>query len=324
MKVVSAPSAGGPDALAVQHHSTPIPGHDEVLIAVVAAGVNRADILQREGLYPPPAGAPSWLGLEVSGVVQGVGSAVTNVSSGDQVCALLPGGGYAEYAAVHSTHVAPVPPGMGLIDAGALMEAACTVWSAMDSLGASKGQRILIHGGSGGIGTLAIQIAKAMGLWVATTAGGAHRTARCVELGADLAIDYRSAPFHTIIAEAGGVDLVLDILGAGALEDNLACLRPDGAMLIIGLQQGTRGTIPLATLLAKRLTIVGTSLRSRSIEDKARIVRAVIDEVWPLIPHAVAPVIHARLPLDDAAVAHRMVESGEVFGKVVLTTGHDA
>lgn len=322
MQVSTLSGFGGPDVLVIADKPRPAPAAGEVLIRVAAAGVNRADILQREGHYPPPAGAPDWLGLEVSGTVAEVGAGVTRWSPGDRVCALVPGGGYAEYVAVAQGAVLPVPDGLSMIQAAGLVEAACTVWSNLQAADARAGQTILIHGGSGGVGSVAIQIATAMGMTVITTARGGERTARCRELGADVAVDYAREDFVAAARELGGADVILDVVGAAYLERNLAALAADGTLVVIGLQKGTTASLNLGTLLTKRARLIGTTLRSRPPDQRDAIVAAVERDVWPWVPDRVAPVIHATYPLEQAADAHRALESGEVFGSLVLTVDH--
>lgn len=321
MKVVTFSDFGPPEVLAVAEVADPEPGPGEVRIDVAAAGVNRADALQRQGRYPPPPGAPTWPGLEVSGVVGAVGDGVTTFAPGDRVCALLPGGGYAERCVVREELALPVPDGLAEVEAAALVEAACTVWSNLRLAGARPGQTLLWHGGSGGVGTLAIQIAAAAGLIVATTARGPERVARCADLGATIAIDYSSEDVERVVTEAGGVDIVVDIIGAPRMAESLAVARVGGTVVVIGLQGGAHADIDLGTLLSKRLTLRGTTLRSRPSAEKAEIVAAVRSEVWPWIPARVRPVVGATFPLERAADAHRAIESGEVFGKIVLEVG---
>jgi putative PIG3 family NAD(P)H quinone oxidoreductase len=299
------------------------PGTGEVTVDVVAAGVNRADLLQRSGRYPPPPGAPDWPGLEVSGVVSTVGSGVSSRRVGDRVVALLEGGGYAEQVVVRETQVLPAPDGVDLVDAAALPEAACTAWSNLvDTAGLRAGEWVLVHGGSGGVGTIAVQLASALGAHVVATAGGAERAARCVELGAVAALDHRRDDFVAGVrsASAGhGADVVLDVVGARYLPDNVRVLAPGGRLVVIGLQKGRRGELDLGALMAKRALVTGTTLRSRAPEEKAAIVSAVGEKVWPLVADgSVRPVVHARLPLAEAEAAHDLLSTGEAFGKVLL------
>lgn len=325
MRVVQVEQPGGPECLVVVQRPDPVPGPGELVIRVAAAGVNRADLLQREGHYPPPPGAPDWPGLEVSGTVAARGAGVDPVAWPDDlpVAALLAGGGYAEYVVVPVGQVMRVPAGLDLVTAGGLPEAACTAWTNLvDTGGLAPGQTLLVQGGSGGVGSFAVQLAAALGVRVLTTAGGPERAARCRELGADLVIDHRSedVPAAVLAATGGrGVDVILDVLGAGGLDQNLACLATGGRLVVIGTQRGTRGTLDLAALMAKRAVVTGTTLRPRTVPEKTAVVAAVSEHVLPLVADGrVRPVVHARLPLDRAADAHRLMDSGEVFGKVVL------
>jgi NADPH:quinone reductase-like Zn-dependent oxidoreductase len=238
---------------------------------------------------------------------------------GDRVCALVGGGAYADAIAVPADLTLPVPDGLDLIAAGGLMEAACTVWSNLETAGARSGETLLVHGGAGGIGSLAIQMGKAMGLRVIATAGGAERTAWCADIGADVAVDYRSDGFVEIARSMGGADIILDVVGAAYLERNIKALAVGGRLVVIGLLQGATAPIDLAALMAKRLRVIGTTLRSRPHHERVEIVAAVGREVWPWVPSQVAPHIHATVPLDEAPRAHDMLLSGDVAGKVVLT-----
>ena len=294
-------------------------GPNDVLIKVAAAGVNRADILQRRGLYPSPPDAPPWPGLEVAGEVKRVGKAVTGFVPGQRVCALVPGGGYAQYVSCAEALVLPTPEGLTDQEAAALPEAVCTVWSNLRVGGVPAARSILIHGGSGGVGTIAIQIAKAIGMHVIVTAGGPERAARCIDLGADSAIDYRSTDFAAAVAKYGGVDMVLDCIGGEYLKRNIAALKDDGTLVIIGLQSGATAELNLASLLSRRLTVAGTALRSRPIEQRAAIIADVRSSVWPLVPSHVRPIIHAVFPLEQVARAHELMENRGAFGKVVLS-----
>ena len=318
----------------------PVAGPGEVLVRVTAAGVNNADVLQRRGLYPAPDGAPPWPGLEISGTVEAVGPPVAGASGagdrsagmpvvGTAVVALLDGGGYAEHVVVRATQVLPVPAGVDMVAAAALPEAACTVLSTFHAARLRAGETLLVHGGSGGVGSLAVQLGAALGARVLTTAGGPDRAARAAGLvgtdaraGAVTGIDHRAEDVVARVrelTEGRGVDVVLDVLGGGGLADNLRCLAIGGRLAVIGLQQGRRGELDLGLLLSRRATVLGTTLRSRPQEEKARIVAAVREQVWPLVADGqVRPVVHAVLPLDQAARAHTMLESGEVFGKVLL------
>jgi putative PIG3 family NAD(P)H quinone oxidoreductase len=323
VRAITVPEPGGPDALIPTTVPDPEPRPGEVLVRVVAAGVNRADLLQRAGHYPSPPGSPAWPGLEVSGTVDAVGSGVQGWAPGDPVCALLGGGGYAERVAVDARHVLSVPDGVDLVDAAALPEVACTAWSNLVDVGRLRaGETVLVHGGSGGVGSFAVQLAAALGARVLTTAGGPERAARCRELGAHVAIDHRADDFAAAVRDATGgqgADVVLDVLGAGALEANLRSLATDGRLVVIGAQRGRRGEVDLGVLMSRRATISGTTLRARPASQKADLVASVRAHVWPMLADGrVRPVVHARLPLERAADAHRLLDSGEVFGKVLL------
>ncbi len=323
MHAVTITSPGGPEALELASLPDPVPGPGEVLIEVAAAGVNRADILQRQGHYPPPPGAPDTLGLECSGVVAAVGRDVTGWRVGDRVAALLDGGGYASLAVAPTAQLLRVPERVDLIDAAGLPEAVCTVWSNLVMVGRlGAGQTVLVQGGSGGVGTVAIQVAAALGARVAATAGGPDRVHRCVELGAEIGLDHRTDDIVAALRDATdgrGADVILDVLGAGGLTANLRALATGGRLVIIGLQQGRRGEVDLGLLLARRASIHGTTLRSRPAGEKAAIVAQATAQAWPLLAEGrLSPVIHARLPLAEAGRAHSMLASGEVFGKVLL------
>jgi putative PIG3 family NAD(P)H quinone oxidoreductase len=300
----------------------PEPADGEVVIDVAAAGVNRADVSQRRGQYPPPAGAPPYPGLECSGVISAIGSGVAGHHVGDSVCALLAGGGYAERVAVPAGQLLPVPAGMSLAEAAALPEVACTVWSNVvhqDRL--HKGETLLVHGGGSGIGTFAIQLGKALGATVVATAR-AEKHDRLRALGADLLIDYTTEDFVEVTKDfAGGADVVLDIMGAKYLARNVDVLAPNGRISVIGMQGGRAAELDLGRLMAVRGSITSTSLRARPPGDKARIVAGVRRDVWPLIEAgAVKPIIHATMPLAAAADAHRLMESSDHLGKILLLT----
>jgi putative PIG3 family NAD(P)H quinone oxidoreductase len=315
---------GGPEVLAWAEVPDPSPAEGEVVIEVAASAVNRADLLQRQGAYPPPVGAPPWLGLECSGTVVEIGGGVDAWSVGDRVCALLAGGGQAERVAVAAGQVMAVPSGVDLIAAAALPEVACTVWSNVFMLAALQpGEVLLVHGGASGIGTMAIQLGVALGARVAVTAGSAAKLERCAGLGADVLVNYREEDFvERVRAATGGrgADVVLDNMGAAYLTRNVEVLATSGRLVVIGLQGGARGEMDLGTLLRKRAAVLATTLRSRPPEEKAAIVASVVEHVWPLIADgAVHPVIDRELPMTDAARAHRVVEAGEHIGKVLLT-----
>jgi NADPH2:quinone reductase len=319
VKVASLHHFGDPDALTIVEAPMPSVGPNDVLIKVAAAGINRADILQRRGLYPTPPDAPPWPGLEVAGVVDQVGKDVTEFKAGQRVCALVGGGGYAEYTSCDASLVLPTPDSLTDIEAAALPEAACTVWSNLRIGGVPGAQSVLIHGGSGGIGTTAIQIAKAIGMQVFVTAGGPERVEQCLDLGADVGIDYRATDFTASVTKHGGVDMVLDCIGGEYLKRNLAVLKDDGTLVMIGLQSGATAEINLATLLSHRLTVAGTTLRSRPLAQRAAIVADVRENVWPLVPQQLRPVIHEVFALTDVVRAHELMENRGAFGKVVLS-----
>ncbi|GIJ51986.1 NAD(P)H quinone oxidoreductase [Virgisporangium aliadipatigenens] len=312
--VISEP--GGPEVLRWTEVDDPVAGPDEVLVDVVASAVNRADLLQRQGRYDPPPGAPPYPGLECSGRITALGSSVTGWSVGDEVCALLPGGGYAERVAVHAGSLLPIPAGVSLEEAAALPEVACTVWSnVVDVARLRAGETLLVHGGASGIGTFAIQYATALGATVYATAR-ASKHEGIAALGAT-PIDYENADFAAEVR----ADVILDIMGASYLARNLKALRTGGRLVIIGLQGGTKAEINLGQLLAKRATVAGTTLRARPIEDKARIVAGVRQQVWPLIEAGlIRPIVDRRFPMRDAAEAHRVVADSGHIGKVLLTT----
>ena len=299
-------------------------GPGEVLIKVAAAGVNRADLLQAAGKYPPPPGASEIIGMEVSGVIADIGSGVTEWSVGQEVCALLAGGGYAELVAVPAGQVMPIPSGVDLVDAAGLPEVACTVWSNLVlTAHLSKGQLLLMHGGASGIGTHAIQVARELGARVAVTAGSDEKLQTCRDLGAEITINYRDEDFVARLQESGGADLIFDIMGASYLDRNLDALASDGQLVIIGMQGGLKGELNIGKLLAKRAHVIGTTLRGRPANgpnSKSEIVAAVTEAVWPMIADGrVRPIIGERIPIEQAGLAHQKLAAGEVHGKVVLT-----
>jgi putative PIG3 family NAD(P)H quinone oxidoreductase len=325
MRAVVIDHPGGPEVLTLREVPDLAPGPDEVVLATTAAGVNRADLMQRQGFYPPPPGAPQYPGLECSGTVTAVGSAVAGWQPGDLVCALLAGGGYAEQVAVPAGQLLPVPAGLGLLEAAALPEAACTVYSNIVMYaGLATGETLLVHGGASGIGTLAIQLGHALGARVVCTAGTAEKLARCRELGADHAINYRDEDFVTAVlgfTGGHGADVILDIIGAAYLQRNVTALAPGGRLVVIGLQGGGTGELDLAQLLRKRATVHASTLRSRPLAEKAAIVSSVQAEVWPLVSSGqVRPVIETTLPLTEAAQAHRLMEASGHIGKILLST----
>jgi putative PIG3 family NAD(P)H quinone oxidoreductase len=324
MRAVIAPEPGGPEALVVTDLPDPTPGRGEVVLDMAATAVNRADTLQRQGHYPPPPGASEVLGLECSGVVSAVGADVERWSVGDRVCALLAGGGYAEKVLVPAGQVMPVPDGVDLVAAGALPEVACTVWSNVFMVAALQpDETLLVHGGAGGIGTFAIQLAHALGARVVATAGSPEKLEVCRSLGADVAVSYREQDFVEEVhaaTDGRGADVILDNMGAKYLERNLAALATEGRLVVIGMQGGTRAEIDLGALMRKRAAVTATSLRARPVEEKAAICASVVEHVWPLVADgSVRTLVHATLPLEDAREGHRMMEAGEHVGKIVLT-----
>ncbi|WP_404389173.1 NAD(P)H-quinone oxidoreductase [Humibacillus xanthopallidus] len=325
MRAITIPEPGGPDALVLDEVPAPEPAAGEVLIDVAAAGVNRADVMQRLGHYPPPPGASELPGLEVSGRVIAVGDDVQQWQPGDEVCALLDGGGYAERVVAPAGQVLPVPRGVSLVDAAGLPEVAATVWSNVFLVAnIQPGQVLLVHGGSSGIGTMAIQLAKAVGARVAVTAGTRDKLDYCASLGADILVNYREEDFVESVREqtgGHGADVILDNMGAKYLARNVDLLAPGGRLVTIGLMGGRKAELDLGRLLAKRGAVIATSLRSRPPMEKAAIVAAVREHVWPLLEAGqVRPVIHSRHPLEHAAEAHRELEASGHIGKILLTT----
>ncbi|HEX7716170.1 MAG TPA: NAD(P)H-quinone oxidoreductase [Marmoricola sp.] len=326
MRAVTVPSPGGPEALVVAEVPDPVAGVGEVVVDTVATAVNRADLLQRQGFYPPPPGASDILGLECSGRVRSVGKGVEGWSVGDEVCALLAGGGYAEQVVVPAGQLMRVPDGVPLAVAAALPEVACTVWSNVFMVAQLRpGETLLVHGGAGGIGTFAIQLATALGARVFATAGSEDKLELCRELGAERAISYRDEAtpgiprWVEVLGEAGGADVILDNMGAKYLGHNVAALATEGRLAIIGMQGGTKGELDVATLMAKRAAVVATTLRARPTEEKAAICRAVEEHVWPLVEAGkVRPVVGAEIALDDVAEAHALMSEGGHTGKILL------
>lgn len=324
MRAVVTTEAGSTDVLAVDTVSDPSPAPDEVLIEVAAAGVNRADVMQREGHYPPPSGVSEIIGLECSGRIRELGAEVDDLEVGDEVCALLPGGGYAELVTVSSSLVLPRPRGVDLVTAAALPETACTVWANVFMLAALRPtETLLVHGGTSGIGTMVIPLAKLLGARVITTAGSDEKVRRCQELGADLAINYRAQDFVQEVADAtdgSGADVILDIIGASYLSRNVEALATEGRLVIIGLQGGRHGELDLGKLLSKRAGVLASGLRYRPVLEKAAIVRSVYEHVWPLIDDGqIVPVVDRVLPLDEVGTAHGVLEASEHVGKILLT-----
>ncbi|MEX3105067.1 NAD(P)H-quinone oxidoreductase [Streptomyces sp. V2] len=326
MRAITITEPGGPEALVWADVEDAVAGEGEVLVEVVAGAVNRADLLQRQGFYDPPPGASPYPGLECSGRIVEVGAGVSGWDVGDEVCALLAGGGYAEKVAVPAGQLLPVPKGVDLVRAAALPEVACTVWSNVFMVSHLRpGETLLVHGGSSGIGTMAIQLGKAVGAKVAVTAGTPEKLRRCAELGADVLIDYREQDFVAEVrAATGGVgaDVILDNMGAKYLDRNVQALAVNGRLAIIGMQGGVKAELNIGTLLAKRAAISATSLRARPLEEKAAIVAAVREHVWPLVSEGhIQPVVDREIPMPDAAEAHRVVEGSGHVGKVLLVVG---
>jgi putative PIG3 family NAD(P)H quinone oxidoreductase len=328
MRAVIAAEPGGPDVLTLEERPDPRPGPGEVVLDVAASAVNRADLLQRQGHYPPPPGASDVLGLECSGTVREVGAGVERWQVGDEVCALLSGGGYAEQVLVPAGQLMAVPAGVDLVTAAALPEVACTVWSNVFMVaGLQPSETLLVHGGAGGIGTFAIQLAAALGATVAATAGSPEKLEVCRSLGASITANYREEDFVEVVKAATrerpggpGADVVLDNMGAAYLPRNLDVLATSGRLVVIGMQGGSRGEVDLGLLMRKRAAVVATTLRARPAEEKAAICAAVEEHVWPLVADgAVRPVVHARIPLAEVARAHRTVEESSHVGKVLLT-----
>jgi len=323
MTAIEIAQPGGPEVLRPTNRPRPSPDRCEVLIRVAAAGVNRPDVLQRQGRYAPPPGASDIPGLEVAGRIVEVGAEVSRWKPGDEVCALLPGGGYAEYAVAATELCLPVPPGFSLQEAAALPETFFTVWHNVFERGRLiAGETLLVHGGSSGIGTAAITLARARGAHVLVTAGSAQKCEACRDLGAERAIPYREQDFVAAVKEhtgGRGVDVILDIVGAPYFARNLECLAVEGRLVQIAVQGGVRAEVELHQVMQKRLTVTGSTLRPRPVPEKARIAQAVEEEVWPLLRDGrVRPVIHARFPLAEAAEAHRVMESSQHIGKLLL------
>lgn len=326
MKAITIPKPGGPEALVLSEVDTPEPGPGEVRIKVAAAGVNRADVMQRLGHYDPPPGMTEIPGLEVSGVVDAVGDEVGEWVVGDEVCALLVGGGYAEQVTVPAGQVLPVPKGVDLVDAAALPEVASTVWSNVFlTANLQPGETLLVHGGSSGIGTMAIQLAREVGARVAVTAGSRDKLDVCRELGAEILVDYKEQDFVEELMRATdghGADVILDNMGAKYLPRNVAALATAGRLVIIGMQGGVKGELDIGALLRKRGAVIATSLRARPEAEKATIVAAVREHVWPLIAEGrVRPVVHSRHPLAEASAAHAEMEASTHIGKILLLAG---
>lgn len=323
MRAVTVTEPGGPEVLTVVELPDLSPGAGEVLVEVAATAVNKADTLQRKGFYPPPPGASDIIGLECSGTIAELGEGVTGWAVGDQVCALLAGGGYASQVVVPVGQLMPVPEGLDLVRAAALPEVAATVWSnVFMTAGLEAGESFLVHGGSGGIGTFAIQLAAAWGAKVFTTAGTEAKLAACADLGADVTINYRDEDYLEVVRAATdgrGVDVILDNMGAKYLDTNVSALANDGRLVVIGMQGGVKAELNLSKLLAKRGSVIATSLRARPLEQKAEICAEVVEHVWPLVADGqIQPVIHEVMPLEEVARAHELIDSSAHIGKVVL------
>lgn len=323
MRVISASGPGGPEVLGLETRTVPRPGKGEVLIKLHAAGVNRPDLLQRAGSYPPPPGATDLLGLEGAGVIAAIGEGVDALAVNDQVCALLPGGGYAEYCVTNARHCLPVPNGYDLSSAAALPETILTVWAnIIDGVDPKPGQSILIHGGSSGIGVMAIQIARNQGLRVFATGGSSEKCKVCEELGAERAINYKEENFVEVVKDLTnrqGVNMVLDMVGGDYVARNLRALATEGRHVSIAFLNGSEVKLNLAPVMMRRQIMTGSTLRSRSDDEKARLVDAVRQKVWPqLSSGAIKLLIHQSLPLSAAADAHRMLEDGQHIGRIIL------
>ena len=320
MRAVTAPEPGGPEALVLGEFPDPEPGPGEVVIDVVASAVNRADTMQRQGFYPPPEGISDVLGLECSGRISALGEGVDGLAVGDEVCALLAGGGYAEKVVVPAGQVMPLPPGVDLKAAAAIPEVTCTVWSNVFMIaGLREGEKLLVHGGAGGIGNVAVQLGVAMGARVFATAGTPEKQELCLRLGAERAVNYHDEDFVEVLGEAGGADVILDNMGAKYLGRNVEALATEGRLVIIGMQGGTKGELDINALLRKRGAVIATSLRARPTEEKAAICSAVVEHVWPLFEQGtVRSFVHEEVPLADAGRAHALMDSGEHSGKILI------
>jgi putative PIG3 family NAD(P)H quinone oxidoreductase len=324
MTAVEITSPGGPEVLKAGTRPMPQPKDGEVLIEVHAAGINRPDVFQRKGHYDPPPGAPDIPGLEVAGRIVAVGPGVSDWRVGDEVCALVAGGGYAEFCTAPAPQCLPVPKGLGMAEAAALPETFFTVWSNIFDRGLlQSGESLLVHGGSSGIGTTAIQLAKAAGARVFTTAGSAEKCEACLKLGADRAINYREEDFAAVVKEATGgkgVDVVLDMVGGDYIPRSISCMAPDGRHVSIAFLRGSKAEIDFNRVMRTRLTLTGSTLRPRPIADKAAIAAKLKEHVWPkLADGSIRPLVHATFPLADAAAAHALMESSQHIGKIVLT-----
>lgn len=326
MTAITIPVPGGPEALVPGERPMPVPGPGEILVKVAAAGINRPDVVQRRGLYPPPPGASDIPGLEIAGTVVALGEGARRFAVGDRVCALVTGGGYAQYCLTAEATALPVPEGVSFIEAAAIPETFFTVWSnVFDRARLAPGETLLVHGGAGGIGTTAILLGKAFGARVFTTAGSAEKCAACVKLGADLAIDYKTQDFVAEVKAATGgkgVDVILDVIGGSYIQRNFEAAATDGRIAQIAFQDGSKAQVDFMRLMLKRLTHTGATLRSRPLKDKAAIARALEERVWPLIAAGtLRPLMDETFPLADAAAAHARMEASAHLGKIVLEVG---
>ena len=325
MRAIEISAPGAPDVLHLAERPVPVPGPGQVVLKVAYAGVNRPDALQRAGLYNPPAGASDLPGLEASGTIAACGAGVLGLQQGQQVCALLPGGGYAEYAVTQAAHCLPVPNGFDLKQAACLPETFFTVWSNVFQRGGLKaGERFLLHGGSSGIGTTAIQLARAFGARVFTTAGSDAKCRACLDLGAERAVNYRETDFVPIMQGEGGADIILDMVGGEYIARNLDALADDGRLVQIAFLQGPKTSLNFTQMMTRRLTLTGSTLRPQSDVAKARIAASLLSQVWPLLSAGrIAPVIDSCFDLDQAAQAHARMETSMHIGKIVLRIDHD-
>jgi len=323
MRAIEIKTPGGPETLTIATRTTPTPEQHQVLIKVAAAGVNRPDVMQRKGMYPPPPGASDIPGLEISGTIVALGEQVDHLNIGDQVCALVTGGGYAEYCLASADCCLPIPAGLSFIQAAALPETFFTVWSnVFDRARLQPGETLLVHGGSSGIGTTAIQLAKTFNAKVFVTAGSAEKCRRCVQLGADAAINYHDEDFVDVIlnlTQNKGVDVILDMVGGDYLPRNIKCMADDARLVQIAVQHGPKSDINLLPIMLKRLTITGSTLRARNDAFKANIAKQLLNNVWPLLEIGlIKPIIHSTFSLSDAAKVHELMESSQHFGKIIL------
>ncbi|MDQ0303947.1 NAD(P)H-quinone oxidoreductase [Ancylobacter polymorphus] len=326
MTAIGLPTPGGPEALVPVERPVPVPGAGEILVKVAAAGVNRPDVMQRKGLYPPPPGAPDIPGLEIAGEVVALGEGVTRWKLGDMVCALVSGGGYAQYCLADEGSALPVPAGLSMVEAAALPETFFTVWTnVFDLAGLKEGERFLVHGGTSGIGTTAIQLARAFGATVFTTAGSAEKCEVCRQLGADVAIDYKTEDFVAVVKEktgGKGVNVILDMVGGSYIARNYEAAAPQARLVQIAFMEGSKVQIDFMRLMLKRLSHMGSTLRSRPKAEKAAIAASLVEKVWPLIEAGkVKPVMDQSFPLEKASEAHARMESSAHIGKIMLTVG---